>query len=236
MNSPATSGAVAFFCLLCYNKAMITEKFYKLKELLLKAKIKKILTKMDGMFRHAIGPGDRREYMMKKGITDRDWHFSLTADDIIKNKIPANVMGCTGRAKLFCKLAADVGLPCFAICTAYEPDWNDVRGGNEHTIGGHQVIAVKIDGQLRMFDPGKSRLEFINTDVVVGNLVDFGFRNMPGRYLITAIMSPDEYAKIDTYQKLRNVYASGDMNNPEFVIANQKKYRKVLFQDMPNRR
>lgn len=198
-------------------------------------KIQSILDRMHEILHNAVGPRNRREYMMEHGITGRDWHFSLTADDIIKDKIPANVMGCTGRAKLFCKLAADTGLPCFAVCTAYEPDWNDARGGKEHTISGHQVIAVEIDGKLRMFDPGKQKLEFIDTDVVVGNLVDFGFRDMPGRYLITAIMSPEEYAKINTYQKLRNVYASGDMNNPEFMIANQKN-RKVLFQDMPNRR
>lgn len=196
--------------------------------------IQSVLDRMHEILHNAIGPRNRREYMMEYGITDRDWHFSLTADDIIKDKIPANVMGCTGRAKLFCKLAADVGLPCFAICTAYEPDWNDARGGKEHTISGHQVIAVEIDGKLCMFDPGKPKLAFIDTDVVVGNLVDFGFRDMPGRYLITAIMSPEEYAKINTYQKLRNVYASGDMNNPEFTIVPRKN--KVFFQDMLNRR
>ncbi len=187
-------------------------------------KIQSILDRMHEILHNAVGPRNRREYMMEHGITDRDWHFSLTADDIIKNKIPANVMGCTGRAKLFCKLAADAGLPCFAVRTAYEPDWNDARGGKEHTISGHQVIAVEIDGKLRMFDPGKQKLEFIDTDVVVGNLVDFGFRDMPGRYLITAIMSPEEYAKINTYQKLRNVYASGDMNNPEFTIVPKKNF------------
>ena len=106
----------------------------------------------------------------------------------------------------------------FRGLTAYEPDWKDARDGKEHTISGHQVIAVEIDGKLRMFDPGRRKLEFIDTNVVVGNLVDFKFPDMPGRYLITAIMSPDEYAKINTYQKLRNVYASGDMNNPDFTI------------------
>lgn len=186
--------------------------------------IQSVLDRMHEILHNAIGPRNRREYMMEYGITGRDWHFSLTADDIIKDKIPANVMGCTGRAKLFCKLAADVGLPCFAICTAYEPDWNDARGGKEHTISGHQVIAVEIDGKLCMFDPGKPKLAFIDTDVVVGNLVDFGFRDMPGRYLITAIMFPEEYAKINTYQKLRNVYASGDMNNPEFTIVPKKNF------------
>lgn len=187
-------------------------------------KIQSILDRMHEILHNAVGPRSRREYMESIGVGGRDWHFSLTADDIIKDKIPANVMGCTGRAKLFCKLAADAGLPCFAVCTAYEPDWNDARGGKEHTISGHQVIAVEIDGKLCMFDPGKPKLAFIDTDVVVGNLVDFGFRDMPGRYLITAIMSPKEYAKTNTYQKLRNIYASGDMNNPEFTIVPKKNF------------
>ena len=196
--------------------------------------IQSVLDRMHEILHNAIGPRNRRDYMMEHGITGRDWHFSLTADDIIKNKISANVMGCTGRAKLFCKLATDAGVPCFAVCTAYEPDWNDARDGNEHTISGHQVITVEIDGKLRMFDPGKPKLEFINTDVTVGSLVDFGFRDVPGRYLITAIMSPDEYNKINTYQKLRNVYASGDMNNPEFTIVPRKN--KVFFQNIMGRR
>ena len=179
--------------------------------------IQDILDNLHEILRSAQGPRTRREYMESKGFTGRDWHFLLTAEEIIKNKIPGDVIGCTGRARLFCKLAGN-SLPCFAVCTAYEPDWNDARGGKEHTISGHQVIAVEIDGKLRMFDPGKPQLEFLDTDVVVGNLVDFGFHNVPGRYLITAIMSPDEYNKINTYQKLRNVYASGDMNNPEFIL------------------
>lgn len=185
--------------------------------------IQKVLNELHKILRSAVGPRDRREYMREIVTTGRDWHFSLTADEIIKNKIPANVMGCTGRAKVFCKLATDAGLKCVAVCTAYEPDWKDARDGKEHTIGGHQVIAVEIDGKLQMFDPGKPKLEFINTDVVVGNLVDFGFRDVPGRYLITAIMTPDEYNKINTYQKLRNVYASGDMNNPKFTIVPRNK-------------
>jgi hypothetical protein len=185
--------------------------------------IQKVLDELHKILSSAVGPHDRREYMREIGTIGRDWHFSLTADEIIKNKIPANVMGCTGRAKVFCKLATDAGLKYVAVCTAYEPDWKDARDGKEHTISGHQVIAVEVDGKLRMFDPGKPKLEFINTDVVVGNLVDFGFRDVPGRYLITAIMRPDEYNKINTYQKLRNVYASGDMNNPKFTIVPRSK-------------
>lgn len=185
--------------------------------------IQKVLNDLDEILRSAVGPRDRREYMREIGVTDRNWHFSLTADEIIKNKIPAAVIGCFGIARLFCKLAPKE-LQFFVVTCAYEPDWTAARNGNEpKSIGGHQVIAVEIDDKLRMFHPGRRKLEFINTDVVVGNLVDFGFRDVPGRYLITAIMTPDEYNKINTYQKLRNVYASGDMNNPKFTIVPRSK-------------
>ncbi len=67
--------------------------------------IQKVLNDLDKILRSAVGPRNRREYMREIGVTDRNWHFSLTADEIIKNKIPAAVIGCFGIARLFCKLA-----------------------------------------------------------------------------------------------------------------------------------
>jgi len=55
--------------------------------------IQEILNKLHEILRGAQGPRTRREYMESKGFTGRDWHFSLTADEIIKNKIPGNVIG-----------------------------------------------------------------------------------------------------------------------------------------------
>ncbi|MBO7509265.1 MAG: hypothetical protein J6T57_03260 [Alphaproteobacteria bacterium] len=181
--------------------------------------IQQILDEIDKILRSAVGARDRREYMREIGVVDRNWHFALTADEIINKKIPACVIGCTGIAKLFCKFAMNAGLEFWVVCNAYYPDWCAARAGGEKSISGHQAIAVKIDGRLRMFHPGRSKLEFVDTDVVVGNLVDFGFCDVSGRYLITAILAPTEFIKIDTYQKLHNVYASGDMSNPEFAIV-----------------
>ncbi len=181
--------------------------------------IQNILTDIEEILRHAVGPRSRPDYMKAAGITNPDWHFSLTADDIIEQKIPANVIGCTGIAKLFCKLAAGTDLKYSVVCTAYEPDWRKARKAEDRNIGGHQLIAVELDGKLRMFHPGRSKLEFIDANVVVGNTVDFGFRDVHGLYLITAIMKPQDFIKINTYEKLRNVYASGDMNNPKFTIV-----------------
>ena len=67
-------------------------------------KIKSIMAQMHNIFHDAVGPRSRSDYMKSQGVSGRDWHFGLSAEDIIKDKIPANVIGCTGRAKLFCYL------------------------------------------------------------------------------------------------------------------------------------
>ncbi|MBQ6027123.1 MAG: hypothetical protein IJL21_01020 [Alphaproteobacteria bacterium] len=41
--------------------------------------IRKVLNDLDKILRSAVGPRDRREYMREIGVTDRNWHFSLTA-------------------------------------------------------------------------------------------------------------------------------------------------------------
>lgn len=67
------------------------------------AQIQSILNKMHTMFDGAVGPNNRAEYMRMKNVSGIDWHFSLTAEDIINQKIPRRVAGCTGIAKVFCK-------------------------------------------------------------------------------------------------------------------------------------
>ncbi|MBO4480764.1 MAG: hypothetical protein J5742_04055, partial [Alphaproteobacteria bacterium] len=41
-------------------------------------------------------------------------------------------------------------------------------------------------------------------------------------YIVTAVVPGDEFAKMNTYQQLSNLYSSGDMNNSEFTIKPQK--------------
>ena len=43
---------------------------------------------------------DRQEYRQKYNI-EKNFNFTLTANDIIDGKIPVKVIGCTGLAKLF---------------------------------------------------------------------------------------------------------------------------------------
>ena len=128
-------------------------------------KIQEILDEMQQMFKTAIGPRNRREYMNSIGVSGRDWQVSLTPEQIISNKIPAQVIGCTGIAKLFCKLATDRELTVFVVCTAKFDDWMAAKQDNNKTINkGHQLNAVEIDGILRVFDAGRRRVHFIDTN------------------------------------------------------------------------
>ena len=115
-----------------------------------KENTKVLLNDLHQILDQAVGPNNHAEYMREISVQGIHWHFSLSADDIINKKVPKRVIGCTGVAKLFCKLATDAGLKCMAVCTAYEPDWRAVRHGDKRV-----VIAVEIDGRLRMFDPGE---------------------------------------------------------------------------------
>lgn len=176
---------------------------------------------MHTMFHDAVGPRSRPDYMKERGVSGRDWHFRLSADDIIKDKIPANVAGCTGRAKLFCKLAAEKGIKSFVVCTAKYNDWKATHDGKANHMNGHQIIAVEIDGKMRVFDPGRKDLVFIDTKLESGEFID-AIDSGKKEYIVTAIVPGDEFAKMNTYQQLSNLYSSGDMNNSAFTIKPQK--------------
>lgn len=186
-------------------------------------KIQEILDEMQQMFKTAIGPRNRREYMNSIGVSGRDWHFSLTPEQIISNKIPAQVIGCTGIAKLFCKLATDRELKVFVVCTAKFDDWMAAKQDNNKTINnGHQLNAVEIDGILRVFDAGRRRVHFIDTNLKPGSLID-ALQKGTTDYLLTAVVPGKQFLHMDTYQKLCNLYTSGDMNNPNFTITPELK-------------
>ena len=176
--------------------------------------IQSILNKMQAMFNGAVGPNNRTEYMRMKNVSGIDWHFSLTAEDIINQKIPRMVAGCTGIAKVFCKYATDAGLNFFVLTTARVADLagaaDDHAAGNaERIINGHQIIAVRDEnGKLRAFDPGLQELRYRKSDIYVGRILKLHFGDVIP-HVITAILTPAEYNKIDTYKKLRDVYVNG---------------------------
>lgn len=184
-------------------------------------KIKSIIAQMHTMFHDAVGPRSRPDYMKEHGVSGRNWHFGLSAEDIIKDKIPANVVGCTGRAKLFCYLAADKGIKSFVVCTAKYADWKATHDGKANHMNGHQIIAVEFDGKMRVFDPGRKELVFIDTELKSGEFID-AMGSGKKDHIVTAVVPGDEFAKMNTYQQLSNLYSSGDMNNSEFTIKPQK--------------
>ncbi|MDE6250424.1 MAG: hypothetical protein K2M34_02185 [Alphaproteobacteria bacterium] len=182
------------------------------------SQIQTIIDKMHVIFHDATGSNDRVEYMRENNIAgDINWSFSLSADDIINKKIPPRVAGCTGRAKLFCHLAAACDILCYVVATANYEDWLRAQAGHPNIINGHQIIAVEMDGKLRAFSPGREKLEWISGDVVPGRFIS-AVRNKP-QNLITAVVPGDEFAKCDTYQKLRNLYTSGSMDCSDFIIT-----------------
>lgn len=178
------------------------------------AQIQSILNKMHTMFDGAVGPNNRADYMRMKNVSGIDWHFSLTAKDIINQKIPRMVAGCTGIAKVFCKYATDAGLNFFVLTTARVADLagaaDDHAAGNaERIINGHQIIAVRDEnGKLRAFDPGLQELRYRKSDIYVGRILKLYFGDVIP-HVITAILTPAEYNKIDTYKKLRDLYVNG---------------------------
>lgn len=174
-------------------------------------KIQSILDRIQELFAHSVGPRNRREYMQLHGFHGIDWSFGLTADDIINRKIPRAVCGCSGIASVFIKYATEAGLDCVVLPTAMQKDLDGAaqdrkNGERERTINGHQIVAVRdANGIWRAFDPGKPELKYLDTPVTVGTIINFNF----GACRITAILSPSEYEKIDTYKKLRDINVNG---------------------------
>jgi len=117
-------------------------------------------------------------------------------------------------AKVFCKYATDAGLNFFVLTTARVADLAGAADDHaaataERIINGHQIIAVRDEnGKLRAFDPGLQELRYIKPDIYVGSIVKFRFDDVIP-HVITAILTPAEYNKIDTYKKLRDLYVNG---------------------------
>ncbi len=149
--------------------------------------------------------------------------FSFSADDILRNNIPSYVVGCSGRADLFAKYAAEVGLDVKIIAmvdTASKKQYPD----------GHQIIAVKFPDGLHMIDPGGGRTTYERAQITgqckVGTKVYYNRRDGQTEYKITAILTPDEHARIDRIEKLAAIYNHG--NNGATVKQWQSGIKSVL--------
>ena len=194
--------------------------------------IQSLLDKMHAMFDKAIGPNNRSEYMQQHNVSGIDWHFYLSADDIIEQKVPRAVAGCTGISKVFSKLATEAGLKHVVLTTARMADLNSAEqdrksGKKERIISGHQIIAVYDEnGKLRAFDPGRKELRYIKSEIQVGNIINFHFGGEVVPHRITAILAPQKFAKVNTYKKLRDLYIyESDNKKQEF----EKGKSKIAF-------
>lgn len=201
------------------------------------AKINKILTKVHDVFNqantHAIkefnetAPDNYKQDELRGLHGLRNWWldnyrterndkqinmFSFNADDIIELKIPSKVVGCSGRADLFAHYAAQEGLDV-NIVAMVRTDEKDKDKPN-----GHQIIAVKFpDGSQQLIDPGLA--ENYQAAKVNGNCALGTEIIIPGqpKYEIRAILTPDTHAKIDSQEKLAQIY-----KNPQIKPETQE--------------
>ena len=147
--------------------------------------------------------------------------FSFNADDIIKLKIPSKVVGCSGRADLFAKYAAENGLDFNIVAMV------DIADKDKDKPNGHQIIAVKFpDGHQQLIDPGRGRETYekaaINGKCNVGEKISYNRRDGRTDYEITAILTPIEHAQIDSQEKLAQVY-----KNPQINPKAREKQAKI---------
>lgn len=183
----------------------------------LESELQSILDEMHSVLSRAVGPNNRREYMRANNIHgDINWHFALTPMDIINRRIPSNVIGCTGYAKLFCHLAAARGIACNVVAMAAVPDWRreyDATHGitptdSRITINGHQIISVDTPDGPRMFDPARRRLKLLTDAPQIGRFVDIGY---PYEFIICAIVPGDKFIPLSSYWELDAMYRNGNM-------------------------
>ena len=182
-------------------------------------RIYQVIKETRKVFRNATGSRLRHSYRRANNIpADSDWLYRLSADDIIANHIPARVAGRIGQVKVFCKMAAAMGLDCYVVCAADYYDWCDAANGADNIINGRVMLAARVDGRLCAFDPfcGPMPLWY-DCAVRPGNFIKPLRYRLP--YLICAIVPRDEFLQCDSYQKMRGLYAGGRMDATEFTVS-----------------
>lgn len=147
-----------------------------------------------------------------KNITKVDNRFALTPNEIIKKKIPLNVLGCTGTAKLFVHYANEVDLKCEVVFTANKNDLKKRLKDKISRINGHQLISVIDDGKKLIFDPREPKLELINID-------NFVFAGVP--HIFTGIVAGKDIEHVNSVEKIEEVYLNG-YNNNKFINGEKK--------------
>ena len=153
--------------------------------------------------------------------------LSFNAEEIEKWRIPAWVVGCSGRAKLFAKYAQEEGLKnIFIVPTVLI---SDIGKKNRR---GHQIIAVEMfDGHLQLLNPNKHSFGQgrINEKFEVGQDIDALNHGNP-EFRIAAKLTPEQHDMIDSPEKLQAVYS---MKKYKFDSAS-KRIKNKLSQQLQN--
>lgn len=175
-------------------------------------------------------PMTRKEYTKAHPeIQDSlNFYFSLSAEDIIAQKIPMWPMGCTGIAKLFAKYAKEEGLDCFAVYTANIEKLENKKKGMEDIVDGHQIIAVQFSDGVRIFDPGMeyglrfykdkneqeilvpSMRHLLGKELVSQNSKDPWAQRQAGA-VITSVEPSSKLEHIKSYKDVENRYLMGEL-------------------------
>jgi len=97
----------------------------------------------------------------KPGVKPQDVYTAFTAEEIIQYKLLGNVMGCTGDARVFHKLADELGLRVRTVSTSNSKDYYHAcyAGGRKISrmkpqahLNGHVGVAVGWGGKWRLLD------------------------------------------------------------------------------------
>lgn len=213
----------------------------------IKEKVNTVLKMMEQQF-HKVEPSlmnavSRQEYFEKHPELTQEqklnFPFSLSAQDIIDKKIPWLVSGCTGCSRLFSKYARDIGLNDFKVVLTVK---TDQIGKQEGQIHGHQVIAVNMSDGLHIIDVqhglGKTFEEIeVKSECKVDEKVNFQQHN---DYTIAAILTPQEYDTIDSYEKIKKIYLGCNtakkilLNDATNTINNKKTNKQIVLLDNQN--
>lgn len=203
----------------------------------IKEKVKTVLKMMEQQF-HKVEPSlmnaiSRQEYFEKHPELTQEQKlnlpFSLSAQDIIDKNIPWLVSGCTGCSRLFSKYAREIGLNDFKVVLTVNTD--QIGKKEKGQLHGHQVIAVNMSDGLHMIDVqhglGKSFEEIeVKSKCRVDEKVNFQRHN---GYTIAAILTPQEYDTVDSYEKIKKIYLGCNtakkilLNNATNTVNNKKQ-------------
>lgn len=176
--------------------------------------LEETLVEFHKLFENSHGPRNLREYAKAHNMNmaqAEEWKFALTVPEIIQEKIPADVIGCSARADVFSSLLRSRMVPHKIVLTARKDHLMSAQnaiaqGQKPNLIHGHQIIAVEIDGKLRMFDPSKKALEFIDAIVEPRRTFQYNTEGLPGDYIITNVMSWQDHEKIKHSDDLQQAY------------------------------